>query len=119
MPTGNHRNPAALGLHLGDQRRLYLSLPMPTALDPRSSYDLAIHSYGLLLDVQKEPASLTTPPSATSGPTVQAGRLRRNRKTPFPTHEISSANRVLPAPCCERWNEVIEVRMRVSLCKEA
>ena len=75
MPTGNHRNPAVLGLHLGDQRRLFLWRPLPTALDPRSSYDLAIHSNGLLLDVQKEPASLTTPPSATSGPTVQAGRL--------------------------------------------
>ncbi len=46
MPASNHRNPAALRLYFGQQRRLFLRRPLPPALND----NLAIYSKELLPD---------------------------------------------------------------------
>ena len=52
MPPGNHRNLAARCLYLGQPRRFLLRRPLPVTLDPRNN--LAVHSTGLLLYLQKD-----------------------------------------------------------------
>jgi len=78
VPAGNHGNLAARRLHLGQQRRLLLRRPLPATLGPRNN--LAVHSTGLLLYVQKDPVSPGALPLATPVRPVQTGRLRMTRR---------------------------------------
>ena len=79
MPASNHRNPAALRLYFGQQRRLFLRRPLPPALND----NLAIYSKDFFRTVQKESASLSAIAPTTTIRSVQTGRLpRKPRRAP-------------------------------------
>ena len=98
MSASNHRNPAVLRLHFGQQRRPFLRHPPPAALND----NLAIHSKDSFWTVLKESASLSALAPTTTIRAVQTGRLRSWTELFFLDEAIALAAGHRPCFYCRR-----------------